>query len=75
MSYCQIHPKSKPLRLDQTMFLHVKKVWIEEEDKNCLVVHTALKMLDTCLLYLDSGYSRHMTGDKSIFKTLRGKEK
>ena len=50
MSYCQIHPKSKPVRLDQTKFLPVKKVWIEE-DKDCLLVHTALKMLDTFVVY------------------------
>ena len=40
----------------------------------CLFVHTALKVFNSCLWYLDSGFSRHMTGDKSLFKTLKEKE-
>ena len=40
----------------------------------CLFVHTTLKVFNSCLWYLDSGCSRHMTGDKSLFKTLKEKE-
>ena len=40
----------------------------------CLFVHTALKVFNSCLRYLNSGCSRHMTGDKSLFKTLKEKE-
>ena len=40
----------------------------------CLFIHTALKVFNSCLWYLDSGCSRHMTGDKSLFKTLKEKE-
>ena len=40
----------------------------------CLFVHTALKVFNSCLWYLDSGCSRHMTGDKSLFKSLKEKE-
>ena len=40
----------------------------------CLFVHTALKVFNSCLWYLGSGCSRHMTGDKSLFKTLKEKE-
>ena len=40
----------------------------------CLFVHTSLKVFISCLWYLDSGCSRHMTGDKSLFKNLKEKE-
>ena len=38
-----------------------------------LFVHTSLKVFNSCLWYLDNGHSRHMTGDKSLFKTLKEK--
>jgi len=45
-----------------------KQIWVKKEDDLCLVSHTALKILDTCLWYLDSGCSKHMTGDKTLLK-------
>ena len=36
----------------------------------CYTALTALKARDSCLWYLDSGCSRHMTGNKALFKTL-----
>jgi hypothetical protein len=48
-----------------------KQVWIKKEDNMCLVSHTALKILDTCLWYLDSGCSKHMTGDKTLLKEVQ----
>ena len=36
----------------------------------CYTALTALKARDSCLWYLDSGCSRHMTGNKKLFKTL-----
>ena len=36
-------------------------------------MHTSLKVFNSCLWHLDSGCSRHMTGDKSLFKTLKEK--
>ena len=39
----------------------------------CLFVHTSLKVFNLCLWYLDSGCSRHMTRDKSLFKSLKEK--
>ena len=38
-----------------------------------LFVHTSLKVFNSCMWYLDSGCSRHMTGNKSLFKTLKEK--
>ena len=39
----------------------------------CLFVHTSLKVFNSCLWYLDSGCSCHMTGDKLLFKSLNEK--
>jgi hypothetical protein len=48
-----------------------KQVWVKKEDNMCLVAYTALKILDTCLWYLDSGCSKHMTGDKTLLKEVQ----
>ena len=34
----------------------------------------AFKVMDTCLWYLDSGCSRHITGDRSLFKVFESKK-
>ena len=34
----------------------------------CFMMKSTFKVMDTCLWYLDSGYSRHMTEDRSLFK-------
>ena len=36
----------------------------------CYTTLTALKARDSCLWYLDNGCSRHMIGNKVLFKTL-----
>ena len=36
----------------------------------CYTALTALKTRDSSLWYLDNGCSRHMTGNKGLFKTL-----
>ena len=36
----------------------------------CYTALTALKARESCLWYLDSGCSRHMTRNKALFKTL-----
>jgi hypothetical protein len=48
-----------------------KQVWVKKEDNLCLVSHTALNILDTCLWYLDSGCSKHMTGNKTLLKEVQ----
>jgi hypothetical protein len=48
-----------------------KQVWVKKEDNLCLVSHTALKILDTCLWYLDGGCSKHMTSDKTLLKEVQ----
>jgi hypothetical protein len=48
-----------------------KQVWVKKEDNLCLVSRTVLKILDTCLWYLDSDCSKHMTGDKTLLKEVQ----
>ena len=40
----------------------------------CIMMKSAFKVMDTCLWYLDSGCSRHMTGDRSLFKVFESKK-
>ena len=40
----------------------------------CFMMKSASKVMDTCLWYLDSGYSRHMTRDQSLFKVFESKK-
>ena len=40
----------------------------------CFMMKSAFKVMDTCLWYHDSGYSRHMIGDQSLFKVFEFKK-
>ena len=40
----------------------------------CFMMKSAFKVMDTCVWYLDSGCSRHMTGDRSLFKVFESKK-
>ena len=40
----------------------------------CFMMKSAFKIMDTCLWYLDSNCSRHMTGDRSLFKVFESKK-
>ena len=40
----------------------------------CFMMKSAFKVMDTCLCYLDSGCSRHMIGDRSLFKVFESKK-
>jgi len=48
-----------------------KHAWVKKSDNLCLVAHTALKVLDTYLWYLDSACSKHMTGDMGLLKDIQ----
>ena len=40
----------------------------------CFMMKSAFKVMDTCLWYLDSGCSKHMTGDRFLFKVFESKK-
>ena len=40
----------------------------------CFIMKSAFKVMDMCLWYLDSGCSRHMIGDRSLFKVFESKK-
>lgn len=40
----------------------------------CFMMKSAFKVMDTCLWYLDSSCSRHMIGDRSLFKVFESKK-
>ena len=40
----------------------------------CFMMKSAFKVMETCLWYLDSDCSRHMTRDRSFFKVFESKE-
>ena len=42
--------------------------------KVCFMMKSTFKVMDMCLWYLDSGCSRHMTGDQSLFKVFESKK-
>ena len=51
-------------------FLEYHSIITCDDNYLCYTALTALKAHDSCLWYLDSGCSKHMTGNKTLFKTL-----
>ena len=47
---------------------------LSSKHEACFVMKFAFKVMDTCLWYLNSGCSRHMTGDRSLFKVFESKK-
>ena len=42
--------------------------------KVCFMMKSAFKVMDTCLWYFNSGCSRHMTRNQSLFKVFESKK-
>ena len=47
---------------------------LSSKDEVCFMMKSAFKVIDTCLWYLDSGCSSHMTRDRSPFKVFESKK-
>ena len=47
---------------------------LSSKHKVCFMLKSAFKVMNTCLWYLDSSCSRHMTGDRSPFKVFESKK-
>ena len=46
---------------------------LSSKNEVCFMMKSAFKVMDTCLWYLDSGCSRHMAVDRSLFKVFESK--
>ncbi|XP_057444753.1 uncharacterized protein LOC130736999 [Lotus japonicus] len=50
----------------------VKRRWIPKGEVSSLIAHTSFRVSSREDWYFDSGFSRHMTGDKSYLENIRG---
>lgn len=55
------------LEVTNTNLVENKSTSLENDDVLALVVLTALSALETNMWYVDSGCSKHMTSDRSLF--------
>ncbi|KAL6321850.1 hypothetical protein AAG906_035549 [Vitis piasezkii] len=46
-------------------------IWLRNDRTKCQVMFNTLKFKSSSEWYLDSGYSRHMTGDRTNFTSLK----
>ena len=47
---------------------------LSSKREECFMMKSTFKVMDTCLWYLDSGCSRQMIGDHSLFKVFESKK-
>ena len=47
---------------------------LTNKHKVCFMMHSTFKVMNTCLWYLDSGCSRHITRDHTLFKEFESKK-
>ena len=62
-------------------FIHKRKmrestipINLSPKHEVCFMMKFAFKVIDSCLWYLDSGCSRHITRDRSLFKVFKSKK-
>ena len=48
--------------------------YLSSKHEVCFMTKSTFKVMDMCLWYLDSGCSRHITGDRSLFKVFESKK-
>ena len=81
---CLRMKKCKGVRLRRVKvkgFVHKKQMRensiptdLSSKHEVCFMMKSAFKVINTCLWYLDNGYSRHMTRDRSLFKVFKTKK-
>ena len=78
MKICKgVHPrrvKVKGLAHKRQMRENTITTNLSSKHEVCFMMKSAFKVMDTCLWYLDSSCSRHMTGDRSLFKVFESKK-
>ena len=71
---CLRRVKVKSLVHNRQMRENTIPIDLSSKHKMCFMMKFAFKVMDICLWYLDSGCSRHMTGDRSLFKVFESKK-
>ena len=76
-SYKGIHVRKIKTRIKSRGY-QIKEKTIPNDLTNkhevCFMMHLVFKVMNTDLWYLDSGYSRHITGDRTLFKEFESKK-
>jgi len=65
------YPKQFEYKSSESKMRNVKKEWMPKSNNVGLMVHTSQKTSSNEVWYFDSGCSRHMTEENSLFKNIR----